>query len=438
MSLVARIEAATEAVEGVMLRPVFGRIVEVRAQSLRGHLMGARLGAICEIPTPGGAPLRAQIVGVGREDVFLTPFGGTEGVMVGARIQTAAQSLSLSLPANLLGRVVDVFGLPMDDGDPFRGPFARVPVHRSAPDAMRRPAISDVFATGVRVIDSMATLGAGQRIGIFGPPGTGKTSLMGMLARRCEADVVVVGLVGERGREVREFAEEVLPAELRQRAVIVAATSDRPAVQRALCAFSATSIAEHFRDQGKRVFLLIDSLTRTARALREIGLAAGEAPVRRGYPASVYPALPALIERAGRGQSGDITAMYTVLTEGEIESDPIAAEVKSLTDGHIVLERALAERGHYPAIDIRASLSRSMSRIVSDGHADDARTVRGHLAKYAEVELLLQVGEYQEGMDEAADEAIARYGEIERYCRQKVDETSAFDESVAGLERLCR
>lgn len=376
------------------------------------------------------------MVGISNGTIALSPFSTSDGLAQGARVSLVSRGLKLSLTPALKGRVVDGFLSPIDGIGDLVGPFDIRDARGETASPMARPLISQPFTTGVRAIDGLITLGVGQRMGVFGSPGTGKTSLLGMLVRQCKADIIVVGLVGERGREVREFIDEVLPENMRENVVVVAATSERPAMERAICAHSATTVAEYFRDQGKSVFLLIDSLTRTARGLREIGLAAGEAPTRRGFPASVYPALPAIIERAGRSAEGDITAVYTVLTEGDIESDPIAEEVKSVTDGHIVLSRDLAKREHYPAIDVLSSLSRSMSRVALKDHTLAAAQVRRLIAKYNDIEMLLQVGEYESGSDHDADQAISAQPNIQAFLRQQPDDGSAFEATKERLKAL--
>lgn len=432
-----RLQRLSAEIAKAPLFPVTGYLTEVRVHILKGILLNAPLGAICAVSCIDGSTLKAEVIGIENGVVALCPFGSTEGIVQGARVTLLEDILSLNLSAALTGRAVDVFLKPIDNAGDIKGPFQSLPIRQPATSPMVRPLISQPFTTGVRAIDGLATLGVGQRIGVFGPPGTGKTSLLATLVKHCKADMIVVGLVGERGREVREFVEDVLPANMRDKVVVVAATSERPAMERAICALTATTVAEYFRDTGKNVFLLIDSLTRTARALREIGLAAGEAPTRRGYPASVYPALPTIIERAGRAQKGSITAMYTVLTEGQIDSDPIAEEVKSLTDGHLVLSRELAAKAHYPALDMRVSLSRSMTRVAQPDHAAAAGKMRRLLSKYDEIEMLLQVGEYEEGNDAETDAAVKKNPLINEFLVQSADRGTEFEKTVNLLKRIC-
>ena len=424
-----RLDTLRAAVQAAPLRPLTGSVSELRGPIIRARLSGAKIGGLCWIDRGADAPLRAEVVGIDGSVAILSPFGLTEGLSEGAVIRPASGQLTLTAGTGLLGRIVDAFGTPVDGQGPIKGPTVSFPVRCAAPDPVSRPLVDTPLPTGVRSIDGMATLARGQRVAIFGPPGTGKSSLLASIARGARADVIVIGLVGERGREVREFTERDLSAAARERVVCVAATSDRPAVERVLCAQSATAIAEYFRDQGKSVLLMIDSLTRTARALREVGLAAGEAPTRRGYPASVYPALPAIIERAGRTNSGDITALYTVLVEDEGEGDPIADEVRSLTDGHLTLSRKLAEAGHWPAIDPLDSLSRLMGAVTTPDHVAAAGLARRHLSKFRDIELLLQVGQYTEGADIEADAAIAAKPALDRFLQQ----TGGTVEAWSGL-----
>ncbi|MBR0647782.1 FliI/YscN family ATPase, partial [Plastoroseomonas hellenica] len=312
----------------------------------------------------------------------------------------------------------------------------RVPVDAAAPTPLSRSLVSRPLPLGVRALDGLLTAAEGQRVGLFGPPGAGKSTLVARIVQGARADAFVVALVGERGREVREFLERHLPEAARRRAVVVAATSDRPALERMKAAQVATAIAEWFRDQGMRVVLLVDSVTRLARALREVGLAAGEPPTRRGFPPSVFAALPRLLERAGPAATGSITAFYTVLLEGELASDPVAEEVKSILDGHVILSPALAAAEHHPAIDILASRSRVMEAAVTPQHRAAAGALRRLLARYAEIELLVRVGEYRAGTDPLADEAIRKIEAIRAFLRQPEEAPTAFAETVRRLGEL--
>jgi ATP synthase in type III secretion protein N len=334
----------------------------------------------------------------------------------------------------LLGRVLDGRGQPIDSLGPVPDALSRRALHAPSPSPMQRALIDAPFETGVRAIDTLLTLGAGQRVGVFAAAGGGKSTLLGMLARFCVADVIVIALIGERGREVREFIEDSLGAEGLARSVIVCATSDRPAMERVRAAHHATAIAEGFRAEGKRVLLLMDSVTRFARALREIGLAAGEPAVRRGFPPSVFAELPRLFERAGTDTQGSITAVYTVLLEDEEGGDPIGEEVRSILDGHIILSRKLGAAGHYPAIDVLGSLSRLFPRLASPDHREAAQRVRALMAKHAEIEFLVQVGEYRQGSDPLADKAIAAKPEIEALLRQDAVTPEPFATSLMLLQ----
>jgi type III secretion protein N (ATPase) len=313
---------------------------------------------------------------------------------------------------------------------------APVPVIRDAPKASDRPRIATPLATGVRAIDGLLSMGLGQRIGVFAGPGCGKTTLMAAIARGCEAEAVIFGLIGERGRELNEFLEHELDAELVKKTIIVCATSDRTSMERSRAAFTATAIAEAFRARGKKVLLLIDSLTRFARAQREIGLAAGEPPARGGFTPSVYTMLPRLIERAGSTPEGSVTAMYTVLVDGENASDPIGDEAKSLLDGHILLTRKLAEQGHYPAIDVLASISRVMSNVTTREHRKAAFSFRELLARYQEMELLIRLGEYKAGSDPVADRAVQLRPQQLAFLRQDTSGSAPFDDTIATLMEM--
>lgn len=401
--------------EDVQMRPRLGRLTRVDARILTASMGGVSVGDLCLIARANDRPLRAEAIAVHQDSVILAPYGTTDGLTAGQLVRPTSDKLSIPIGFEKLGRVIDPFGLSLEAYEEEASGTAYAPIKHASMSPMHRPVIDALFATGINAIDGPLALGQGQRVGLFGPPGTGKSRLMADIASSAKVDIVVIGLVGERGREVREFVDKDLPAERRRRTVVIAATSDRPSAERALCAQSATAVAEWFRDQGKNVLLIIDSLTRTARALREIGLAAGEAPTRRGYPSSVYPALPALIERTGRTEKGNITAIYTVLSEGDGDGDPIAEEVRSLTDGHIVLSRDLAEAGHFPAIDVLASLSRCMPLVATQEHQKNAQSMRQLISKYKEIELLLQIGEYKKGMDKIADMSIRVKSKIDEF-----------------------
>lgn len=413
-----------------------GKVVEVTGTLLRVGGIDAKLGELCELRNPDGTLLqRAEVVGFNRQIAMLAPFGSIVGLSRDTRVTGQGRPLSIAVGAGLLGRVVDGLGEPVDGAGPLDCEH-RVPVFALAPDPMKRRMIESTLTTGIKVIDGMATLGEGQRVGIFAPAGVGKSTLMGMLARGTECDVNVIVLIGERGREVREFIELVLGPDGMAKTVVVCATSDRSSIERAKAAYVGTAIAEYFRDCGMRVLMMMDSLTRFARAQREIGLAAGEPPTRRGFPPSIFAELPRLLERAGMSDTGSITALYTVLAEDESGSDPITEEVRGILDGHLILSREIAARNQYPAIDILASLSRVMPQIVSREHLDGAGRIRRLMAKYAEVQTLLQLGEYREGVDHLADEAIAKHERILAFLCQETDDRYDEDETLHLLGEL--
>jgi len=413
-----------------------GRLVSAVGTTLRVAGLDARIGDQCEIadPTSDAPSLWAEVVGFADDVAILTPLGDLKGLAPGARPIVRSGRDRVPCGADLLGRVIDARGAPLDGHGPIpRGPER--PLRAPPPPAMTRRPIERPVATGVRAVDALLTVGEGQRVGVFAGPGSGKTTLLGLLARGAQADAIVIALIGERGREVREFVEEVLGEEGRARSVTVVATSDSPAAQRVRAAHAATAIAEGMRAEGKHVLLLMDSVTRYARALRELGLAAGEPAVRRGYPPSVFAELPRLFERAGASETGAITGVYTVLLEDE-EGDPIGDEVRSLLDGHVYLSRKLATRGHYPAVDVLASLSRLFPRLASRPQAEAAREVRSLLAKLDEIELLVQLGEYRPGHDALADRALAAREDLDAFLRQDMDEAADFASTVARLRAL--
>jgi len=416
--------------ETAALRPV-GRVVGVTGLLLRVLLPGARISDVLLIRRRG-EPLFAEVVGFQQGEALAVPLGEPIGVGPDDVVEATGQSLQVSAGTALLGRVLDGLGRPID-GRPAPTGLVTVPVDSAPPPALSRKPVSATFETGVRAIDGLLTLGVGQRVGLFAGSGVGKSTLLGAIARGASADVVVVALVGERGREVGEFLEHSLGEAGRRRSVVVVATSDAPPVERLRAAQVATAVAEYFRDLGKSVLLLVDSVTRFARAQREIGLAAGEPPARRGYPPSVFTQLPRLLERSGQSERGAITAIYTVLVEGSDMEEPIADEVRGILDGHIVLGRRLAARGHYPAIDVLSSLSRVMPQVTVKTHQAAAQRARALLAAYDEKRELIALGAYTKGSDARLDQAIAAAPELERFLCQ---DASAIEPSATTLQAL--
>lgn len=425
-------------------RPGFqchGKVAQVLGTLIEAHMPPVRIGELCHLHDPArpDQAMLAEVVGFSAQAAILSALGPLDGVSNRTLVEPLGRAHSVDVGDHLFGAVLDGFGRPL-----WRVPGMHpaptwritVPVIRAAPPATERPRIGVPLATGVRAIDAMLTMGVGQRIGVFAGPGCGKTTLLAAIARGCAADVIVFGLIGERGRELNEFLEHELGAELVRKTIIVCATSDRSAMECARAAFTATAIAETFRARGQRVLLLIDSLTRFARAQREIGLAAGEPPARGGYTPSVYANLPRLIERAGGTGEGAITAVYTVLTEGDGAVDPIGDEARSLLDGHIVLTRKLAEQGHFPAIDVLASISRVMGNVSSRAHREAAFRLREMMARYQDMELLIRLGEYRAGSDALADRAVQlRPGQL-AFLRQDSGGSADFGETLARLEAL--
>ena len=413
-----------------------GRVAEARGTLIRATGVNARIGEVCELRDPGSRQvLTAEVVGIERGMALLTPLGTLDGLSADTEVVSKGFQATVGAGDGLLGRTLNALGNVVD-GQPAPANLTPVPVYRDAPNAMTRIPIRQPFHTGVRAIDTVLTVGEGQRVGIFAAAGGGKSTLLGMLARSA-ADVNVIVLLGERGREVREFIDDNLGAEGLRKSVVVVATSDRPALERGRAAYVGTAIAEYFRDQGKRVLLLLDSVTRFARALRDVGLAVGEPPARRGYPPSVFSALPRLFERTGNNELGSVTAFYTVLLEDE-EGDPIGEEVRSILDGHIYLSRKLAAANHFPAIDVLASASRVMPRVAQPAHLHAAALMRKQLAKYQDVELLLQIGEYKRGSDAEADEAIRNIPAIRKLLQQPADQLSGFDDNVMALSGVVK
>ncbi|MCJ2013128.1 type III secretion system ATPase SctN [Methylobacterium sp. J-076] len=425
-----------EAVRTLDMRPVRGRITAAVGTIIHAVVPGVRIGELCRLEDPqGGFSLEAEVVGLNEDTAILTPIGALENLSSRTEVLPTGRMVEVPVGEALLGRILDSRGLPLDGGASLQGAPTRS-LRGTAPNPLERQLISKPMPLGVRVIDGLLTVGDGQRLGIYGEPGGGKSSLLAQIVKGARADVCVVALIGERGREVRDFVERHLGAEGMARSVLIVATSDRAAIERMQAAYAATAIAEHFRDQGRRVVLLMDSVTRFARALREIGLAAGEPPTRRGFPPSVFASLPGLMERAGPGATGSITAFYTVLVEGDGSGDPIAEETRGILDGHIVLSPSLAAQGHYPAVDVLVSRSRVMNAVAAPAHVKAAARFRELLARYQEAEFLVQVGEYKAGSDPLTDTAIARIGDLRAFLRQGEAETTSFEESVAWMQRL--
>jgi type III secretion protein N (ATPase) len=410
-----------------------GRVEDVVGTIIRVVLPNVKVGELCILRNPWEDwQLYAEVVGFHKHYALLTPFGSIQGISPSTEVVSTGETHSVGVGEALLGRVLDGLGNPLDGGD-MPQVSARYPVYAAPPNPMLRRIIDRPLTMGLRAIDGLLTCGEGQRMGIFAAAGGGKSTLLSCLVKGTEADITVLALIGERGREVREFIERDLGREGMKKAVLVVSTSDRSAMERLKAAYVSTAIAEYFRDQGKKVLLLMDSVTRFGRALREIGLAAGEPPTRRGFPPSVFSSLPLLMERAGNSDKGSITAFYTVLVEGDDMTEPIADETRSILDGHIILSRKLASSGHYPAIDILASVSRVMSAIVDGEHKKSAGAIRKIMAKYAEMELLVQIGEYKKGADADADTALERIGKVNDFLRQGTEERSSFAQSLEAM-----
>ena len=428
-------EVLARAVEDAEPIEVKGRVIQVIGTIIKASVPGVKIGEICILRNPWeNYEVQSEVVGFTKDAVLLTALGAMIGISAQTEVIPTRHVHMVPVGESLLGRVVDGLGRPIDADKkgPIR-PTAYYPVYADPPSPLERKIISKPISLGIRALDGMLTCGEGQRMGIFAAAGGGKSTLLASIIRNTEAEVSVLALIGERGREVREFIEKDLGEEGLKRAVVVCATSDRSSMERLKAAYVATSIAEYFRDQGKKVLLMMDSVTRFGRAQREIGLAAGEPPTRRGFPPSVFSELPKLMERAGNSSKGSITALYTVLVEGDDMTEPIADETRSILDGHIILSRKLASMNHYPAIDILASISRCQSAIIPKDHKQAAAKLREILAKYQEVELLLKIGEYQKGADRATDEAIAKIDRVNAFLCQGLAERPEYTDTVQKL-----
>lgn len=412
-----------------------GTIWSVGRNSIEAMALPVPMGAVCEIRCRGRSPIAAEVIGFEGNKTLLAVLDGADGISPGDTVRVLQSTASVGVCSDMIGRVIDAAGRPIDDGPPLKA-TAKVALDCDPVNAMQRPPISKVLATGVRAIDTLLTLGRGQRIGIFAGSGVGKSTLLGMMARGTNADVVVIGLVGERGREVQEYLQRELGPEARKKCVTVVATSDQPALRRVQAALTTTAIAEYFRNQGKNVLLMMDSVTRFAMAQREIGLAAGEAPTTRGFPPSVFSMLPRLVERSGITTRGSITGIYTVLVEGDDNNEPISDTLRGLLDGHFVLSRKIAHRGRYPAIDILSSLSRLQSHLVDEEHLQCASQLRTMLSAYQENEDLITIGAYQKGSSPLVDRAIALKPNIDQFLTQSSRLVADLGQSVTELKRL--
>ncbi|MCQ2525903.1 MAG: flagellar protein export ATPase FliI [Lachnospiraceae bacterium] len=412
-----------------------GKVVNVVGLTIESAGPDAKLGDLCTIIPDADEgrdlqPIMAEVVGFKDRKTLLMPYDQTDGIGLGCIVENTGFPLQVAVSEQLLGKTLNGLGVPID-GSSIEGAY--VSVEAPPPDPLSREMIDEVLPLGVKAVDGLITIGKGQRIGIFAGSGVGKSTLMGMFARNTKADINVIALIGERGREVREFIERDLGAEGMRRSVVVVATSDRPALERKKAAMTATAIAEYFRDMGKDVLLMMDSLTRFSMAQREIGLASGEPPVSRGYPPSVYSEMPKLLERAGKNDKGSITGLYTVLVDGDDFNEPITDTARSILDGHIMLNRKLAHKNHYPAIDVLQSISRCMSSIATREHKQAAGKLKTVLATYNEAEDLINIGAYKSGSNPSIDYAISKNEAVTEFLLQETDDKYTFDESVDML-----
>jgi len=431
-----KLDTLLAGLEEMELTAVNGRITETVGMLMKAIVPHVKIGEVCLVKREG-PPLPTEVVGFTRDEVFLSPLGEMTGIGPSSEVIPTRLPLHIKVGPNLLGRVLNGIGEPLDVKT--KGPLEleeTYPIMQSPPDPLKRRRISEPISVGIRAIDSCLTTGLGQRVGVFAAAGGGKSTLMGMIARNAVADVNVISLVGERGRELRDFIEKDLGPEGLAKSVLVISTSDQASQLRLNAAYVGTAIAEYFRDQGKSVIFMMDSVTRFARALREVGLAAGEPPARAGYTPSVFSTLPKLLERTGNSDIGSITAFYTILVAGDDMNEPVADEVRSILDGHIILSRELAHKYHYPAIDILASVSRVMQQIVPKEHILLGSKIREVLASYLKNELLIKIGEYKRGADKETDYAIDHIDRVNNFLKQGIDEKCSWDETMQLMRSL--
>ncbi|MDA1475540.1 flagellar protein export ATPase FliI [Bacillus sp. CLL-3-40] len=431
------LEQLLECIEAVDAYKRFGKVKQAVGLMIESKGPECSIGDVCKIYTKGntGKVIKAEVVGFKDQNILLMPYLEAANIAPGSIVEATGESLRIKVGSGLIGQVVDAFGNPLDGSILPKG-LAPVSTEQAPPNPMQRPPIREKMAVGVRSIDSLLTVGKGQRVGIFAGSGVGKSTLMGMIARETEADLNVIALVGERGREVREFIEKDLGEEGLRRTIVVVATSDQPALMRLKAAFTATAIAEYFRDKGQNVMFMMDSVTRIAMAQREIGLATGEPPTTKGYTPSVFAILPRLLERTGTNENGSITAFYTVLVDGDDMNEPIADTVRGILDGHIVLDRNLANKGQFPAVNILKSISRVMSNIAEKDHIKAANRFRELLSTYQNSEDLINIGAYKKGSSREIDEAIQIHPELIRFLKQEVDEGASLEDSISLLKSL--
>ncbi|MCY7836210.1 flagellar protein export ATPase FliI [Bacillus haynesii] len=415
----------------------YGKVKQAVGLMIESKGPECSIGDVCKIYTKGDGPnaIKAEVVGFKDQNILLMPYLEAANIAPGSIVEATGESLRVKVGSGLIGQVVDAFGNPLDGSALPKG-LAQVSTDQAPPNPMKRPPIREKMAVGVRSIDSLLTVGKGQRVGIFAGSGVGKSTLMGMIARETAADLNVIALVGERGREVREFIEKDLGEEGLKRTIVVVATSDQPALMRLKAAYTATAIAEYFRDKGQNVMFMMDSVTRVAMAQREIGLATGEPPTTKGYTPSVFAILPKLLERTGTTENGSITAFYTVLVDGDDMNEPIADTVRGILDGHIVLDRSLANKGQFPAVNILKSISRVMSNIAEKDHIRAANRFREMLSTYQNSEDLINIGAYKKGSSREIDEAIQFHPKLISFLKQEVDEAASLEESISLLKSL--
>ena len=415
----------------------YGKVKQAVGLMIESKGPECSIGDVCKIYTKGDGPkaIKAEVVGFKDQNILLMPYLEAANIAPGSIVEATGESLRVKVGSGLIGQVVDAFGNPLDGSALPKG-LAQVSTEQAPPNPMKRPPIREKMAVGVRSIDSLLTVGKGQRVGIFAGSGVGKSTLMGMIARETAADLNVIALVGERGREVREFIEKDLGEEGLKRTIVVVATSDQPALMRLKAAYTATAIAEYFRDKGQNVMFMMDSVTRVAMAQREIGLATGEPPTTKGYTPSVFAILPKLLERTGTTENGSITAFYTVLVDGDDMNEPIADTVRGILDGHIVLDRSLANKGQFPAVNILKSISRVMSNIAGKDHIRAANRFREMLSTYQNSEDLINIGAYKKGSSREIDEAIQFHPKLISFLKQEVDEAASLEESISLLKSL--